>query len=208
MRRGLRTADPDALPFLDQAAKAYRAALTFLSSGDIPTKWTRTQGNLGNVLLTTGRQVGGSAAIPVFRQAINPLNATLIVFSKSEAHGAWVFTQNNLAVAIEALANLGRSPRENLLIAESASAGALRVIDAEDLSTYRPMRACDGGATFPPLFARPQEADRLASGDDPPRSRLHNNGMSEHASVVEKPSPYRMSERDLSTCVDRLPPPR
>ena len=87
--------------YLQEAVRAYRAALPHYTRAHAPRKWATTQINLGSTLATLGdRRAQGDH----LEQAIDAFNAALTVVTQEQAPLVWATVQNNLGGALVTLA--------------------------------------------------------------------------------------------------------
>ena len=86
---------------LEEAVKAYRAALEVRSRERAPLDWALTQNNLGNSLATLGERESGTARL---EEAVAAYRAALEERTRERVPLGWALTQNNLG---NALARLG-----------------------------------------------------------------------------------------------------
>jgi tetratricopeptide (TPR) repeat protein len=101
---------------LEQAAAAYREALTELTRERAPLDWAVTQNNLGTALSSLARRESGTAkleeAVGAFREALKELK-------RERAPLDWAMTQSNLG---NALSSLGRRERRRAKLEEAVAA--------------------------------------------------------------------------------------
>ena len=85
---------------LEQAVKAYRAALEVYTSERVPLDWATTQNNLGNALATLGERESSTERL---EQAVKAYRAALEVHTLERVPLDWAATQNNLGNALQTL---------------------------------------------------------------------------------------------------------
>lgn len=126
----------EALVLFADAKIAFEAALTVFTPAEMPVDWAMTQSNFGSALLGRGRLVGGQEGVALLGEAIAAFHAVLRVRQEATMPPQWAMTMTNLALAYEALADLGDEPAVNLRRAERALRDAARVYTAEDMPEY------------------------------------------------------------------------
>jgi len=84
---------------LEEAVKAYRAALEERRRERVPLQWAKTQNNLGNALLSLGRRESGTARL---EEAAAAYRAALEERTRERVPLDWATTQNNLGAALRA----------------------------------------------------------------------------------------------------------
>jgi hypothetical protein len=80
---------------------AYRAALEELTRDRVPLDWARTQGNLGNVLVTLGFRESGTARL---EEAVAAYRAALEELTRDRVPLDWARTVGNQGVAMMVVA--------------------------------------------------------------------------------------------------------
>jgi tetratricopeptide (TPR) repeat protein len=98
--QGERTAGLDGLRLLDEAATAYRGALTVCTRSHMPADWATTQNNLGNVFAIQGERSSGSEGLRLLHAAVTAFRDALTVRNRADSPAAWAMTQNNLGNAL------------------------------------------------------------------------------------------------------------
>jgi tetratricopeptide (TPR) repeat protein len=89
---------------LNEAVKAYRAALEIYTRADRPTEWATTKNNLGAALSTLDERIGGEAGITALNEAVEAYREALEVRTRVDLPADWAMTQNNLGNALQTLA--------------------------------------------------------------------------------------------------------
>ncbi len=101
---------------LEEAAKAYLAALSEYKRQEMPLEWACAQSNLGNILAIIGRQDTGperlEEAVAVYREALQE-------YTRQRAPLEWAMTQNNLG---NTLAILGTRKADNTHLQDAVQA--------------------------------------------------------------------------------------
>ena len=82
---------------LEQAVRAYRAALEELTRERVPLDWAATQNNLGTALCTLGERERGTERL---EQAVAAYCAALKEYTRERVPLDWATTQNNLGAAL------------------------------------------------------------------------------------------------------------
>ena len=82
---------------LEQAVRAYRAALEELTRERVPLDWATTQNNLGTALCTLGERERGTERL---EQAVRAYRAALKERTRELVPLDWAATQNNLGAAL------------------------------------------------------------------------------------------------------------
>ncbi|MGI9485238.1 MAG: hypothetical protein ACR2RF_05000, partial [Geminicoccaceae bacterium] len=85
---------------LEQAVKAYNAALEERTRERVPLDWAMTQMNLGNALQTLGQRESGTERL---EQAVKAYNAALEERTRERVPLDWAMTQMNLGTALRTL---------------------------------------------------------------------------------------------------------
>ena len=93
-------ATTDGKPRLEDAIKAYRAALQERTRENSAAAWANTKNNLGTALSKLGRQEDN---IELITEAINVFQEALEIRTRDQAPIPWASTNNNLALALTEL---------------------------------------------------------------------------------------------------------
>ena len=93
-------AGPEGLRRLNEAAEAYRQALTVRTRDDLPQDWARTQNNLGGALGALGERMGGPEGLRRLNEAVEAYRQALTVSTRNDLPQQWATTQNNLGIAL------------------------------------------------------------------------------------------------------------
>jgi tetratricopeptide (TPR) repeat protein len=86
---------------LEEAVKAYRAALEERTRERVPLDWAMTQNNLGNALQALGWRESGTARL---EEAVVALRAALEEQLRDSVPLDWAYSQHNLANALSLVA--------------------------------------------------------------------------------------------------------
>jgi tetratricopeptide (TPR) repeat protein len=85
---------------LEEAVRAYEAALEECTRARVPLDWAMTQNNLGNALQSLGEREGGTEHL---EEAVRAYQAALEERTRARVPLDWAMTQNNLGTALQAL---------------------------------------------------------------------------------------------------------
>ena len=85
---------------LDEAVRAYRAALQERTRERVPLAWAETQSNLGTALESLGQRASGTASL---EEAVAAYRAASEEYTRERVPLRWAMTQNNLGDALERL---------------------------------------------------------------------------------------------------------
>lgn len=130
--QGRRASGADGRRLLDEAAAAFRSAL---SVDDEPESWAATQNNLGNVLTAQGERSRGSERVRMYKEAITAFKNALTAYPRSESEASWAVTQNNLGNALMRQGQITADAQGVRLLDEAVNAfrEALKVHTRADL---------------------------------------------------------------------------
>ncbi|MEN2991523.1 tetratricopeptide repeat protein [Tistrella sp. BH-R2-4] len=85
---------------LNEAVKAYRAALSEYTRERVPLNWAMAQNNIGNALQILGARESGTARL---NEAVKAYRAALSEHTRERVPLEWATTQNNLGTALQTL---------------------------------------------------------------------------------------------------------
>ena len=142
---------------LEQAVRAYRAALEELARERVPLDWAATQNNLGAALCTLGERERGTERL---EQAVAVYCAALEEYTRERVPLDWAMTQNNLANVLQALGKR-ESGTERLEQAVAAYCAALEEYTRERVPLDWAMTQHNLGAALTLLGEREGGTERL-----------------------------------------------
>ena len=118
------------------AAKMNRDAVDKLDKEAQPQLWGNAQNNLGVALQDQGIRTAGPEGAELLAQAVTAYRTALTVYTQADHPVDWAMTQENLAIAEEAIANHDTTPdpRPHLEAALRHVEDALTVYDPEHMS--------------------------------------------------------------------------
>ena len=85
---------------LEEAVKAFNAALEERTRDRVPLQWAGTQNNIGNALWSLGEREAGTDRL---EEAVKAYRAALEESTRAHAPREWAMTQNNLGGALQAI---------------------------------------------------------------------------------------------------------
>ena len=118
---GTRTQGSEIHGYLDDAATAFRAALTVYTKEQLPQDWAMTQNNLGVALWTQGTRTTGETGTQLLADAASAYRAALTVRTEEHLPQDWAATQNNLGLVLEEQGNRTGGEPGIRLLAEAVS---------------------------------------------------------------------------------------
>jgi tetratricopeptide (TPR) repeat protein len=123
----------DAVPLLNEAVAAYRAALEVRTRGQFPDDWAKFQNNLGNVLCEQAEQSEGAEATRLLAESVVAYRLALEVRTREQFPQDWAGTQNNLGNALHKQAGHSEGAEAVRLLGDSVTAyrAALEVYTRE-----------------------------------------------------------------------------
>ena len=142
---------------LEQAVRAYRAALEELARERVPLDWAATQNNLGAALCTLGERERGTERL---EQAVAVYCAALEEYTRERVPLDWAMTQNNLANVLQALGKR-ESGTERLEQAVAAYCAALEEYTRERVPLDWAMRQNNLANVLQALGKRESGTERL-----------------------------------------------
>jgi tetratricopeptide (TPR) repeat protein len=132
--QGEHTGGPEGLRLLDEAVRAFRAALTVRTRANMCADWAETQNNIGNVLVAQGERTGGPEGLHLLDEAVAAFRGALTVYTRNDMPADWAMTQSNLGNALATQGERTGGPEGLRLLDEAATAfrGALTVYTRTD----------------------------------------------------------------------------
>jgi hypothetical protein len=123
--RGERTDGDAGIKLLDEAAKAFRLALTVYTREHMPLMWVETQNNLGDALKEQGMRLDRETGAKLLNQAADAYRLALTVYRREHMPLLWARTQNNLGDALKEQGTRRDGDAGAKLLAQAADAHRL-----------------------------------------------------------------------------------
>ncbi len=133
--QGERSSGEKGLKLLQDAVKAYRAALEIRTKDTMPDDWAMTQNNLGNALQEQGSR-SEEKGLQLLQDAVKAYRAALEIYTEDAMPADWAMTQNNLGIAYVRIADLHDIATDKITSLEQAATcfrAALTVFDSSNM---------------------------------------------------------------------------